>query len=261
MSPVEKSPKGEVTPPAMAMGILVCALAGAAIHHFAKGDADGPVAPATPVADVRGAPIDAPPVLAPPEGPEPPDQPGQPGPAPVEATPPEPLPLLGTPQQPEAQPESSPEGTTQTPEGAPDGGDRPLFKAITFNQLADWTYEFPEVGSTAPRDEPVPERIRDWSGTKIAIQGFMIPVKLEGEDSVTEFLLVRNQFACCFGVVPKMNEWVHVVMAPGKASRYLVDVPITVRGTFDASELIEDGLVMSLYRVTADAVDEPAFLR
>ena len=111
-----------------------------------------------------------------------------------------------------------------------------------------------------PRPDPIPEKIRKLSGKDVAIRGFMIPYKVDGED-VIEFLLVRNQYACCFGVVPKMNEWLHIKMAPGKKAPYAVDIPITVYGKFDAKELIEKGVVMSLYRMEATEVEEPPVFR
>ena len=58
---------------------------------------------------------------------------------------------------------------------------------------------------------------------------------LHGED-VVEFVLVRNQGACCFGVVPRMNEWIHVTMAPETTAPYAVDIPITVFGVAMALE-------------------------
>ena len=116
------------------------------------------------------------------------------------------------------------------------------------------------TGGNPPREDPIPARIKKMTGKKYAIRGFMIPFKVDGEE-VTEFLLVRNQFACCFGVVPKMNEWLHVKMEQGKKAPYAVDVPITVYGKLEASELIEKGVVMSLYRMEASEVEEPPIFR
>ena len=135
------------------------------------------------------------------------------------------------------------------------------FAELTFDTLGDWTYEFPDLTKDEPvRPDPTPERLKKMTGKKYAIRGFMIPFKLDGED-VTEFLLVRNQSACCFGVEPKMNEWLHVRMAKGKKAPYAVDIPITVYGKFEAAELIEKGFVMSLYRIEASEVEEPPIFR
>ena len=229
-------PGGGVKPLWMMSAVLACALAGATINQCLVCAPDGSTdLPTVSAAELRGAPIDGGPAVPDPE-------PVPEIPAPAEA---QPLPKLGEPE----------------PAAEPVSDDPTLYKLITFDELASWTYEFPEIGSDKPRVDPVPERHRNMSGRRVAIQGFMIPIKLAGDDEVVEFLLVRNQFACCFGVVPKMNEWLHIKMAPGKVSKYLVDIPITVRGKFDASELLENGVVMSLYRLEADEVEEPALFR
>jgi len=98
---------------------------------------------------------------------------------------------------------------------------------LTFDKLASYTYEFPDPESTEDRSNPIPENIMQLSGKDVAIRGFMVPVTVDGEE-VVEFLLVRNQFACCFGVIPKMNEWLHITMKAGHKAPYAVDIPITV---------------------------------
>ena len=131
---------------------------------------------------------------------------------------------------------------------------------LTFDKLASFVYEFPDPDSIEERANPIPDSIMALSGKDVAIRGFMIPVKVEGED-VVEFLLVRNQFACCFGVVPKMNEWLHVTMKEGHVAPYAVDIPITVFGKLECGELVEKGIVMSLYRLEATQVTEPAVFK
>jgi len=234
--------RGGIKPLWMMTAVLACAIAGATVNQCLTCgpgiEADLPLASAT---ELRGAPIDGGPAL--------------PEPTPAQVT----APVLPPAAEAKALPKLG-ETTEAAAEPNPDDSGE-LYTLITFDQLASWTYEFPEIGGDKQRTDPVPDRHRKMSGTRVAIQGFMIPIKLEGDDEVVEFLLVRNQFACCFGVVPKMNEWLHIKMAPGKVSKYLVDIPITVRGRFDASELMENGVVMSLYRMEADEVEEPALFR
>jgi hypothetical protein len=131
-------------------------------------------------------------------------------------------------------------------------------KDVTFDFLADYTYEYPEPG--AEPKEQIPEKIRAFQGKQVAVKGFMIPVRTEG-DQVKEFILVRNQMACCYGAVPRMNEWLHVKMAKDRTAPYAVDIPITVFGTLDVGEVYEDGIVMSLYRMESTDVIEPPILR
>jgi hypothetical protein len=132
--------------------------------------------------------------------------------------------------------------------------------SLTFERLSSWVYEMPAVGIREPRPDIFPVSIQALHGKKVAVKGFMIPIAVDGE-SVTEFLLVRSRLFCCFGVMPKMNEWLHIKMAAGKKSPYAVDIPITVFGTLAVGEVIERGVVMSLYRMAADEVSEPVLFR
>jgi len=40
----------------------------------------------------------------------------------------------------------------------------------------------------------------------VAVTGFMLPTKMD-KGLVTEFLLVKESMMCCYGVMPKINEW------------------------------------------------------
>ncbi|MGH7162583.1 MAG: hypothetical protein ACREID_03790, partial [Planctomycetota bacterium] len=66
---------------------------------------------------------------------------------------------------------------------------------------------------------------------------------------------------CCYGVMPRMNEWVHVKMAPGKKAKFAIHVPLVAYGTLAVGEQIEDGIVMSLYRMESTEVTEPPLFR
>lgn len=134
------------------------------------------------------------------------------------------------------------------------------FRTVSFEQLGSFEYEFPPIGDGKPHKEQIPESIRGLAGRKIVIQGFMVPVKTEGEE-VTEFLLIRYQFGCCYGVVPKMNEWIHVHMAPEHRAKFVIHIPVLVSGTFEVGEKIEDGIVTSIYRMVATEVSEPPVYR
>jgi hypothetical protein len=55
----------------------------------------------------------------------------------------------------------------------------------------------------------------------------MVPVKIE-KGMTTDFLLVKDQSLCCFGRMPRMNEWIGVRMAGDKSARFIGDRPVTV---------------------------------
>ncbi|MHC4222871.1 MAG: DUF3299 domain-containing protein [Planctomycetota bacterium] len=134
------------------------------------------------------------------------------------------------------------------------------YVSVTFDRLASWIYTYPEPEAKEGRDGLFPVSIQKLDGRGVAIKGFMIPITVDGED-VTEFLLVRSRMFCCFGVMPKMNEWLHIKMAKGKKSPYAVDIPITVFGKMAVGEIIENGVVMSLYRMEGEEVSEPVIFR
>jgi hypothetical protein len=144
---------------------------------------------------------------------------------------------------------------------APDTGPQSLLVHLdlTFDDLANYRYEYPEDGRT-PKKDQIPATIQKLNGKPIVIKGFMIPLKNEGED-VVEFVLVRNQNACCFGIVPAMNEWIHIKMDPEKFAPYAIDIPITVFGKLEVGETFENDLLMSIYRMQSNQVVEPVVFR
>jgi len=153
-----------------------------------------------------------------------------------------------------------------TPVGTPDK-ERPEYLRIDFDELASYDYDPyeampPDLGAgpkaageeyAAPSPAPVknaqvPPRILALNKKKVIITGFMVPIEFK-RDSVRSFLLVRIQMMCCFGAMIGMNEWVMVQMDGEKRTTFVQDVPTTVYGELDAGEDIENGMVMSLYRL------------
>jgi hypothetical protein len=131
---------------------------------------------------------------------------------------------------------------------------------VTFDKLASYRYEVRERIEGVPPVDQIPASVKEIDGKKIAIRGFMLPYRNDGEN-VTEFILLRNQGLCCFGTVPRMNEWVHVKMAPGKGAPYSLDIPITVFGALSVGEEYEKNVLMSLYRMEATLVVVPPVYR
>ncbi|MDB6121695.1 MAG: hypothetical protein JWQ71_688 [Pedosphaera sp.] len=82
----------------------------------------------------------------------------------------------------------------------------------------------------------------------------MMPVKMD-HGLVTEFLLLKSQSAFCYGIMSKINEWVSVRMARGGV-RAMLDQPITVCGILHVGEARENGLLVAIYRIDGDKIDE-----
>jgi hypothetical protein len=166
----------------------------------------------------------------------------------------------------EPKPKPAPVAETPKPAGLEDHED------LTFDKLASYQYQVEDLkDGQVPKDQ-IPASVRALQGRKIAIKGFMIPYRNDGEN-VTEFILLRNQGLCCFGIVPRMNEWIHVRMAPGCHAPYATDVPLTVFGALDVGEAYEKGGIgpggyrkglgplMSLYRMESTRVIAPPVFR
>ncbi len=52
----------------------------------------------------------------------------------------------------------------------------------------------------------------------------MLPVRVEA-GLTTDFLPLKNQNACCFGIKPKANEWVVVQSRPGPFTQESASAP------------------------------------
>lgn len=119
---------------------------------------------------------------------------------------------------------------------------------ISFAKLANYEYIYPDPDDPKPLGDQIPDSVRALDKSKVALQGFMLPVKMDG-DRVTEFLLMKDQSACCFGVWPGMNEWVHVLLPDGETCEWINDMPITVFGTLRVGEYYEKEVLLGIYRL------------
>jgi hypothetical protein len=122
---------------------------------------------------------------------------------------------------------------------------------VGFDKLASFEFIAPEdPAKAAAAEAQIPAKIREFNNKKVAVTGFMLPVKMDA-GLVTEFLLVKDPMMCCYGVMPKVNEWV-VVRMVGKGVPPLMDVPITFEGTLSVGQLYEGGYLTGLYLLKGD---------
>jgi hypothetical protein len=135
------------------------------------------------------------------------------------------------------------------------------YELVGFDQLASFTFNPPGYDAAAPeakpapkQDDQIPERIRHYNEKKVAVTGFMLPVKMDG-GLVKEFLLVKDPMLCCYGVMPKLNEWV-VVKMTGAGVKPLMDVPITFEGRLKVGEMFENGYLTGIYLLEGERMAE-----
>lgn len=133
---------------------------------------------------------------------------------------------------------------------APSG--RQGYVAKSFTQLADFPYNTDEQGKLVDGSE-LPAEISELNGKDVAVSGYMVPIEFQ-DDKVSGLILVRNQLLCCYGEEPKLNEWVFVEANP--PVDMVTDVPVTMFGKFEASPDIEEGMVISLYRMKATEMEK-----
>jgi hypothetical protein len=117
------------------------------------------------------------------------------------------------------------------------------FPFTVTPEMADATKN-PEAASRLTRGQ-VPEAVKSLGEKPAAITGFMLPVGLK-DGLASDFLLLRNQSACCYGIMPRVNEWV-IVHANGKGVKPVMDVPVTALGTFHVGEMRDNGRLIGIY--------------
>ncbi len=98
-------------------------------------------------------------------------------------------------------------------------------------------------------EEQIPAEVKSWSGRKVMVTGFMMPVKME-KGLVTEFLLLKDPMMCCYGTVPNMNEWIVVKMKQGVPP--LMDLPIAFYGELKIGAMFENGYMSGIYQLLGD---------
>jgi len=126
---------------------------------------------------------------------------------------------------------------------------------LGFDRLAAFKFVIPNYDPVADAktpppsgDEQIPAGVKAWSGKDVIITGFMLPTKLEN-GKATEFLIMANQMACCFGTVPNMNDWVVVRMPQG--TEVIQDVPISFHGKLKVGAMFENGYMTGIYEMDA----------
>jgi hypothetical protein len=131
---------------------------------------------------------------------------------------------------------------------------------LGFDRLAGFKFVAPNYdpvadakGQPPSGDDQIPSEVKSWNGKDAVITGFMLPTKLEN-GKATEFLIMANQMACCFGTVPNMNDWVIVKMPQG--TEVIQDVPLSFYGRLKVGAIFENGYMTGIYQMDADGMEK-----
>jgi len=142
---------------------------------------------------------------------------------------------------------SQPPARTFAPEG-PNGALR-----ITFDDLD--LYKLLAMDPvTEDCVEKMPPWLRDLSGKKVRIRGYMKPGLLT--EGIPQFVFVRDTGLCCFGPKGKVHDMINVSLRKGLTTRYIELTPFDVEGTFQIELFTLDDMIAGLYHMQ-DAVILP----
>jgi hypothetical protein len=132
---------------------------------------------------------------------------------------------------------------------------------VGFDKLASFKYEMPDdllktnqVG-WVKSDEQIPKEIKALDEKQIALKGYMLPLRVE-RGLVTELLIMRDQSMCCYGTVPRINEWVSVKMT-NVGIKPIMDQPVTLFGRLHVGEMRENGYLVGIYAMDGEKMVGP----
>lgn len=131
------------------------------------------------------------------------------------------------------------------------------YRRVPFDILSGYEYMIPTLVVDKETEEQlkdqIPGYIKALDDTKVSLEGYMVPLDIEDE-KVKSFILTNSMMLCCFGSMPWINEWVYVEMSEDSAADFFNDTVIRVSGVLDVGEEVEDGIVLSLYRMEGQDV-------
>ena len=135
------------------------------------------------------------------------------------------------------------------------------YAEVGFDRLSNYAFEIPDglqtnsSGAATKSSAQIPAEVKAFDQKKVALKGFMLPLKV-ADGVVTELLLMKDQSMCCYGAVPRINDWVSVKMKKGGV-KSIMDQPVTIYGKLHVGEMLENGYLVGIYELDGDKMDEP----
>ena len=129
------------------------------------------------------------------------------------------------------------------------------YEALKYSVLTTFPYEIEWESDGLDYDftaysARVPKEVRSFSGTQVAIEGFMVPTVVDEENLVKEFLLMPDQLSCCFGQAPEANGW--VVARSESGVEVTMDRVIRILGRLTVEERWDEEFFVGLYHLQCD---------
>ena len=138
------------------------------------------------------------------------------------------------------------------------------FAVAGFDQLAGFNLDTGPELPVDPTNRPalwqkilaqMPADVKALNDKPVAIRGFVMPLSIE-KGMVTEFILLRSQMGCCFGVPPGLSEWIEVKTL-GKGVKPVMDEPTTVYGTLHIGAIYGNSYLTGIYKLDCEKISEP----
>lgn len=134
------------------------------------------------------------------------------------------------------------------------------YLEVGFDKLSNYTFAVPEgvqptnAPTKSKSSEQIPAEVKAFDQKKVSLKGFMLPLKVD-DGVVTEMLIMKDQSMCCYGAVPRINDWVSVKMKKGGV-KSVMDQPVTLFGKLHVGEMLENGYLVGIYEMDGDKMEE-----
>ena len=115
---------------------------------------------------------------------------------------------------------------------------------VNFATLSNYTYE---------EGMKIPASVNKFHEKRITVSGFM--KSEDGSPGEFEYFVLVNDACGCEGI-PMLNEMIFCAMPEGELAK-IKPGSATITGTLYIEEEIEDGIVLSLYTMSAESVEAP----
>lgn len=161
-------------------------------------------------------------------------------------------------------PRSPPTREAPGPTASAQAAAQPACLSVGFDQLSGFPFDVTDQMLAAPTNAAaaslktlaqIPDAIKALNDKEVSVRGYMLPTVFD-DGLATDFLILRNQNMCCYGMIPNITEWVNVRMV-GKGVKAIMDQPVTVSGRFHVGDVRENGSLVGIYSLEADELKKP----
>ena len=137
-------------------------------------------------------------------------------------------------------PADVPESGPRRPHRPPHPGEA---REMTIRRLGNFDYR---------KLATIPDDVRALDGMGIRLRGYIVPTRQAVRP--TEFVLVPTLGACCYGQPPSIEHIVMVSCSEPSPVDAGTATEIVVKGTLHVGQIVQDGNIVALYRVTDASV-------